>query len=41
MFAIIHDDPRWHPLLRRLGQAPEQLALRREDAEVTFVPTTD
>jgi TolB-like protein len=26
LFANIHDDPRWLPLLRRLGRAPDQLA---------------
>ena len=26
LFANLHDDPRWLPFLRRLGQAPEQLA---------------
>jgi TolB-like protein/Tfp pilus assembly protein PilF len=25
-FAVLHKDPRWLPLLRRLGMAPEQLA---------------
>ncbi len=26
LFAHLHDDPRWLPLLRRVGRAPEQLA---------------
>ncbi len=26
LFAKLHDDPRWLPLLRRVGRAPEQLA---------------
>jgi TolB-like protein/Tfp pilus assembly protein PilF len=26
LFAGLHDDPRWRPLLRKLGKAPEQLA---------------
>ena len=26
LFANLHDDPRWLPFLRKLGQAPEQLA---------------
>jgi hypothetical protein len=26
LFANLHDDPRWLPFLRQLGQAPEQLA---------------
>ena len=25
-FKVLHKDPRWMPLLRRIGQAPEQLA---------------
>jgi hypothetical protein len=25
-FDPLHDDPRWLPLLRKLGKAPEQLA---------------
>jgi len=31
MFAPLHDDPRWLPLLRRLGRAPEQPAAIRFD----------
>ena len=31
MFANIHSDPRWLPLLRRLGMAPEQLAAIKFD----------
>ena len=27
LFAPLHDDPRWLPLLRRVGKAPEQLAV--------------
>jgi hypothetical protein len=26
MFKPLHGDPRWLPLLRRIGRAPEQLA---------------
>ncbi len=26
MLAKLHSDPRWLPLLRKLGKAPEQLA---------------
>jgi hypothetical protein len=26
LFDKIHSDPRWLPLLRKLGKAPEQLA---------------
>ena len=33
-FASMHDDPRWLPLLRRLGLAPEQLATIRFDVSV-------
>jgi adenylate cyclase len=33
-FAPMHDDPRWLPLLRRLGMAPEQLAAIRFDVSV-------
>jgi TolB-like protein/Flp pilus assembly protein TadD len=31
MFATLHRDPRWLPLLRRIGMAPEQLADIRFD----------
>ena len=34
MMDILHDDPRWLPLLRRLGQAPEQLAAIKFDVKV-------
>jgi TolB-like protein/Tfp pilus assembly protein PilF len=30
-FAVLHKDPRWLPLLRRLGMAPEQLATVKFD----------
>jgi TolB-like protein/Tfp pilus assembly protein PilF len=33
-FAPMHDDPRWLPLLRSLGMAPEQLAAIRFDVSV-------
>lgn len=33
-FAALHDDPRWLPLLRRLGMAPEQLAAVELDIKV-------
>lgn len=26
LFANIHDDPRWLPLLESIGESPEQLA---------------
>ena len=32
--ASLHDDPRWLPLLRRLGIAPEQLAAIKLDVQV-------
>ncbi len=32
--ASIHDDPRWLPLLRKVGKAPEQLA--KIDFKVTL-----
>ena len=32
--AVLHDDPRWLPLLRRLGVAPEQLAAIKFDVKV-------
>jgi TolB-like protein/Flp pilus assembly protein TadD len=34
MMVILHADPRWLPLLRRLGQAPEQLAAIKFDVKV-------
>ena len=34
MFEALHKDPRWLPLLRRLGQAPEQLAAIKFDIKV-------
>lgn len=34
MMVIPHADPRWLPLLRRLGQAPEQLAAIKFDVTV-------
>jgi TolB-like protein/tetratricopeptide (TPR) repeat protein len=34
MFASLHDDPRWLPLLRRLGRAPEQLAAIKFDVSI-------
>jgi adenylate cyclase len=33
-FAHVHDDPRWVPLLRRLGLAPDQLADLEFEAKV-------
>jgi TolB-like protein/tetratricopeptide (TPR) repeat protein len=33
-FKVLHKDPRWLPLLRRLGQAPEQLAAIHLDVRV-------
>jgi TolB-like protein len=33
-FAPMHDDPRWLPLLRRLGLAPEQLEVIKFDVRV-------
>jgi TolB-like protein/Tfp pilus assembly protein PilF len=32
--AVLHEDPRWLPLLRRLGVAPEQLAAIKFDVKV-------
>jgi TolB-like protein/tetratricopeptide (TPR) repeat protein len=32
--AVLHDDPRWLPLLRKLGQAPDQLAAIKFDINV-------
>jgi tetratricopeptide (TPR) repeat protein len=32
LFKPIHDDPRWHALMERLGRTPEQLAAIRFDA---------
>jgi hypothetical protein len=32
--AVLHDDPRWLPFLRRLGMAPEQLAAVKFDVHV-------
>ena len=34
MFAPLHSDPRWLPLLRKLGMAPEQLAAIKFDVKV-------
>ena len=34
MLVILHSDPRWLPLLRRLGKAPEQLAAIKFDVNV-------
>jgi hypothetical protein len=34
MFAPLHDDPRWVPLLRKHGMAPEQLAAIKFDVKV-------
>jgi len=34
MWANIHSDPRWLPLLHELGQAPEQLAAIKFDVKV-------
>jgi len=34
MMDLLHADPRWLPLLRRLGQAPEQLAAIKFDVKV-------
>ena len=34
LFAILHADPRWLPLLRRLGMSPEQLAAIKFDVTV-------
>jgi hypothetical protein len=33
-FAVMHEDPRWLPLLRRLGTAPDQLAAIKFDVHV-------
>ena len=33
-FAVLHQDPRWLPLLRKLGLAPEQLAAIKFDISV-------
>jgi hypothetical protein len=33
-FAGLHKDPRWSPLLHRLGLAPEQLAAIKFDIKV-------
>jgi adenylate cyclase len=33
-FAGMHDDPRWLPLVRRLGLAPEQLAAIKLEVSV-------
>jgi len=32
--AVLHDDPRWLPFLRKLGMAPEQLAAIKLDVRV-------
>ena len=34
LMDTLHSDPRWLPLLRRLGQAPEQLAAIKFDVKV-------
>jgi len=34
MFAPLHSDPRWLPLLRKIGMAPEQLAAIKFDVTV-------
>jgi hypothetical protein len=34
MMVILHPDPRWLPLLHRLGQAPDQLAAIKFDVKV-------
>ena len=34
MLESLHSDPRWLPLLRRLGKAPEQLAAIKFDVKV-------
>jgi tetratricopeptide (TPR) repeat protein len=34
LFATLHDDALWLPLLRRLGQAPEQLAAIKFDVKL-------
>ena len=34
MFAPLHSDPRWLPLLRKIGMAPEQLAAIKFDVKV-------
>ncbi len=36
LFASLHDDPRWLPLLRRLGRAPEQLGAIRFDVPMSL-----
>jgi TolB-like protein len=33
LFRPLHDDPRWIPLVRKVGQAPEQLALVNLDVQ--------
>ena len=33
-FASVHKDPRWLPMLRKLGMAPEQLAAVRFDVRI-------
>ncbi|MEJ2522379.1 MAG: hypothetical protein P8080_05795 [Gammaproteobacteria bacterium] len=34
LYRNLHDDPRWLPLLERIGQAPAQLAAVRFDVSV-------
>ncbi len=34
LFANLHDDPRWLPFLRKIGMAPEQLAVIKFDVTV-------
>ena len=34
LFANLHDDPRWLPFLRKIGEAPEQLAAIKFDVTV-------
>ena len=33
-FASVHKDPRWLPMLRKLGMAPEQLAAVKFDVRI-------
>ncbi len=40
LFANLHGDPRWLPLLHKLGQAPEQLAAIRFAVKVPHVRMT-
>jgi hypothetical protein len=34
VFASLHDDPRWLPLLRKIARAPEPLAAIRVDVKL-------